>query len=210
MGDGGIRMKNDKKYPVSYEQFKDTLLRVFLERDWEYDRKFTKEEKQEFIDNNNFDFKESYEWECKNYDAGRLNAFDTPEDAHKYIMGLLLDCEMYFASKESSEKVTTAGGIDESKYPMTYNEFKNKIMELYVKAAKKRWNDSEEVARNDLKSYFKEYDTDELWSDYVNCCEWYDKSLKGLNDMPPENVFGDRHLDATYVAHIEQYVEFFG
>lgn len=202
-------MKNENEYPITYDQFKKGILNAFLEKDWKYNRKFTKDEKQEFVDNNNFDFKESYEEECNNYDEGLLNVFDTPDDINKYIMGLLFDCEMYFNSKES-QKAPEEKKIDESKYPMTYNEFKGKITELYIKLAKRKWNDSEETAINDLNNYFREYDTDELWSDYVDCCEWYDKSLKGYTEMPPENVFGDEHLSSSYIHPIEQYVEFFG
>ena len=114
----------------------------------------------------------------------------------------------YHDDKESqkSELNNLTGEI----YPITYNEFKDKIIELYVDVARKKWGDSREVALSDLEKYFKEYDTDRLKSEYIDCCEWYDKSKRGETGMPPENVFGAAHLDSSYVAIIEMYIEFFG
>ena len=130
-------MNKEKTYPVTYNVFKNRILEYFLEKDWDYNTKFTKEQKQEFLDNHNFDFKESYREECDNYDNGFKNVFTTPEDTHKYILGLLFDCEMYFNSKENEESQKSE--IDESKYPMTYKEFENTLGELFIERAPKMY-----------------------------------------------------------------------
>ena len=176
---------NDKKtYPVSYDTFKNNILKYFLEKDWSYNTEFTKEQKQEFIDNHNFDFRESYQEECDNYDDGLLNVFTTPEDTHKYVMGLLFDCENYFNSKETLE--SQKSDVDESKYPMTYNEFEKVLGELFVERAPKMYRDvSTEEAKEGWQNFLKEqgpfYDT------YKDYCEMYDNPSR--SDVPKEEVF---------------------
>ena len=176
---------NDKKtYPVSYDTFKNNILKYFLEKDWSYNTEFTKEQKQEFIDNHNFDFRESYQEECDNYDDGLLNVFTTPEDTRKYVMGLLFDCENYFNSKETLE--SQKSDVDESKYPMTYNEFEKVLGELFVERAPKMYRDvSTEEAKEGWQNFLKEqgpfYDT------YKDYCEMYDNPSK--RDVPKEEVF---------------------
>lgn len=177
-------MNEEKTYPVTYNTFKNKILEYFLEKDWEYNTKFTKEQKQEFIDNHNFDFKESYQEECDNYDKGLLNVFTTPTDTHKYILGLLFDCEMYFNSKETDE--TQKSEIDESKYPMTYKEFENTLGELFIERAPKMYRTvSTERAKEGWKNFLKEQGP--FYNTYKDYCEMYDDSTK--RDVPKEEVF---------------------
>lgn len=194
----------ENKY--TYTEFKNKLLHEFLETNDKYTRNLTRQEKQEFINQNNFDFHEAYKTETRNLEQGNQNIFETPEETQKYVKGLLFDCEVYYTDQESTKAETG----DNMKYPMTYEEFKDKITELYVDVARRRWNDSRETALADLERYFKEYDTDRLKSDYHDCCELYDKAENGETDMPVDNVFSDAHLRSAYVDHIEQYMEFFG
>jgi len=184
MGNGGIRMNDEKTYPVTYDTFKNRILEYFLEKDWDYNTHFTKEQKQEFIDKHNFDFKESYEEECENYDKGLLNVFTTPEDTHKYVLGLLFDCEMYFNSKENNESQKST--IDESKYPMTYQEFENVLKESFIERAQDTYRD---VTLDDAKEGWETFLKEEgpfhrIYNDY---CEMYDYPSK--RDVPKEEVF---------------------
>ena len=177
-------MNKEKTYPVTYNVFKNRILEYFLEKDWDYNTKFTKEQKQEFIDNHNFDFKESYREECDNYDNGFKNVFTTPEDTHKYILGLLFDCEMYFNSKENEESQKSE--IDESKYPMTYKEFENTLGELFVEDAPKMYRDvSTEDAEREWQKFLKEEGPfNRIYEEY---CEMYDNPSK--RDVSKEEVF---------------------
>ena len=173
-----------KTYPVTYETFKNKLLEQFLEKNWDYNTKFTKEQKQEFIENHNFDFTESYQEECDNYDKGLLNVFTTPEDVHKYILGLLFDCEMYFNSKEMDK--SQKSGIDESKYPMTYMEFEKTLGELFIETAPTMYTDvSTEDAKQGWQDFLKEQGP--FYSTYRDYCEMYDDHSK--RDVPQEDVF---------------------
>ena len=177
-------MNKEKTYPVTYNVFKNRILEYFLEKDWDYNTKFTKEQKQEFVDNHNFDFKESYREECDNYDNGFKNVFTTPEDTHKYILGLLFDCEMYFNSKENEEPQKSE--IDESKYPLTYKEFENTLGELFVEDAPKMYRDvSTEDAEREWKKFLKEEGPfNRVYEEY---CEMYDHPSK--RDVSKEEVF---------------------
>ena len=177
-------MNNEKTYPVTYNVFKNRILEYFLEKEWDYNTKFTKEQKQEFIDNHNFDFKESYEEECDNYDKGLLNVFSTPEDTHKYVMGLLFDCEMYFNSKENEESQKSE--IDESKYPMTYKEFENTLGELFIERAPKMYRTvSTERAKEGWLNFLKEQGPfNRIYEEY---CEMYDNPSK--RDVAKKEVF---------------------
>ena len=177
-------MNNEKTYPVTYNVFKNRILEYFLEKEWDYNTKFTKEQKQEFIDNHNFDFKESYEEECDNYDKGLLNVFSTPEDTHKYVMGLLFDCEMYFNSKENEESQKSE--IDESKYHMTYNEFENTLGEIFIERAPKMYRTvSTERAKEGWLNFLKEQGPfNRIYEEY---CEMYDNPSK--RDVAKKEVF---------------------
>lgn len=177
---------NENTYPVSYDQFKNRIIEFFIEKDWNYNTKFSKEQKIEFIENSNIDFRESYQEECANYDNGYLNVFTTPEDTHKYIMGLLFECEMYFISKTSQAESKKRNEIDESKYPMTYSEFEKTLGELFVERAPKMYRTvSTERAKEGWRNFLKEqgpfYDT------YKDYCEMYDNPSK--RDVAKEEVF---------------------
>lgn len=65
-------MRENRKYPVTYNTFKNRILEFFLEKDWNYNTTFTREQKQEFLDNHELDFTESYNEECQNYDKACL------------------------------------------------------------------------------------------------------------------------------------------
>ena len=177
-------MNEENTYPVTYNTFKNKILEYFLEKDWDYNTKFTKEQKQEFVDNHNFDFKESYREECENYDKGLKNVFNNPEDTHKYVLGLLFDCELFFNSKENKESQKSK--IDESKYPMTYSEFETVLGELFIEEAQSMYTD---VTREDAEEGWKNFLKEErpfnrIYEDY---CDMYDNPYK--TDVSKEEVF---------------------
>ena len=179
-------MNEEKTYPVSYDTFKNNILKYFLEKDWEYNTKFTKEQKQEFIDEHKFDFRESYQEECDNYDKGFINVFTTPKDTYKYILGLLFDCEMYFNSKGNEESQKSELDVDESKYPMTYKEFEKRLGELFIDKAPKMYRDvSTEEAKEEWQNFLKEQGP--FYNTYKEYCEMYDNPSK--RDVPKEEVF---------------------
>jgi len=196
-------MGENKKYPVSYNTFKNRILEFFLEKDWEYNTKFTREQKQEFLDNHEIDFQESYDEECQNYDKGLHNVFDTPGDTHKYILGLLFDCEMYFASKTLPEESTKKKVIDETKYPMTFKQFKEKMIELLIRDAGKISNVPPEQVPLDVEEFLKEQPT-YLSDIYQECCEEYDNS----SNKDKEDIFADSYLSSKYVWYWGMWMDY--
>jgi len=179
-------MNEEKTYPVSYDTFKNNILKYFLEKDWEYNTKFTKEQKQEFIDEHKFDFRESYQEECDNYDNGFKNVFTTPKDTYKYILGLLFDCEMYFNSKGNEESRKSELDVDESKYPMAYKEFEKTLGELFIDKAPKMYRDvSTEEAKEGWQEFLKEQGP--FYNTYKDYCEMYDNPSK--RDVSKDEVF---------------------
>jgi len=199
-------MNEEKRYPISYNTFKNRIIEYFIEKDWDYNTKFTKEQKIEFIENNKIDFKKSYKEECDNYDKGLLNVFTTPEDTHKYILGLLFDCEQYHNSKEDDK--TQKPKIDESKYPLTYKEFENILGELFIKRAQGMYKDvTQEDAEEGWKTFLKEEGP--FHRIYKEHCEMYDHSSK--RDVPKEEVFTKSIIEretSTIVYSMVQWVFF--
>lgn len=189
-------MNEEKTYPVTYETFKNRIINNFLEKDWEYGGHLTRQQKQEFIDKHDIDFKEDYAEECENYDKGFLNVFTTPQDTHKYILGLLFDCEMYFNSKKTVKSLKSK--IDESKYPMTYKEFEKALGEAFVKNAPKRfWDVTEDEARKDWENFLEE-DGSQRYI-YEELCKRYDKT----DEKNKERIFSDESLAASVSPLIE-------
>lgn len=190
-------------YPVSYDVFKKRILEFFIEKDWNYHTQFTKEEKLEFVESRNFDFMESYQKECENYDNGYLNVFTTPEDTHKYILGLLFDCDMYFISKTTESESEKVDKIDENKYPLTYVEFKKKMIELLIDNAGSISNVPPEDVPEDVEDFLKE-DPNYIINVYRDCCEEYDKARKSDRD----NYFSDEYLSSRYVWYWGMWLDY--
>ena len=167
-------MTKKNKYPITYQEFENSIINAFLEKDWENYEEITRQQKQEFIENKNINFKEDYELECTMYDKGVLNAFDTPGDINKYIIGLLFECQTELISKQSADKLPQKQEIDESKYPMTFKEFKKKFIEVLTENSTKQYDDiTKEEVLHDFNEYLKE-DPTFLTFAYQSCCEYYD------------------------------------
>ena len=192
-------------YPKSYDEFKEAIIKAFVENEWQYNGTvYSKKEKQEFINNHNFDFKESYEEECENYDEGRINVFENPEEAQYHILGLLYECSNYLNSThtESYKKV-------ENEYPMTFDEFKKILVESFIERSKNHGINKED-ALNNLENYYKEHDPSRLKTDYVESCHYYDKILNGEEDYPLENVFTKGYINSKYGYQLDQWINVFG
>lgn len=193
----------EKTYPVSYEVFKKRIIEIFIETEWDYITKFTKEEKVEFVENTDLNFKDSYKEECENYDKGFINVFTTPEDTHKYVMGLLFECDMYFASKTSKSESCKLDEIDESKYPLTFKQFKEKMIELLIKSAGSISNIPAEKVPQDVEEFLKEQPT-YLIDTYKECCQQYDNASKYSRDK----YFSDVYLDSMHVWYWGMWMDY--
>ena len=202
-------IKLTKEYPLTYTQVRDKLLDMFVNYDWEYKRDFTKEQKQEFLDNFNFDFHEAYRDECRNYDEGRPNIFTGDEGVY-YILGLLEECNLYYISKETIEDTSEEKVIDESKYPMTYEQFKEKILEILIRNVSQQYGDSAEKITEDYNKYLNEVSPKHVWYDYVERCEMYDLALEHPEkaNIPLEYVFDDASLSGGPVHVLEGWMYF--
>ena len=182
-----ITAYDESKYPMTYEQFKEHFLKVFVERDWNYDRNFSCEEKQEFVDKHDFDFHNYYNEECEKYDKKEHNIFENSEDKLYPVDTLIFDCDMYFISKEVLKEESEELNIDESKYPMTYNIFKEKMIGLLIKHTNHYKMSKEEVTA-DLMEFFKN-EHDYLLSSYSEKCEKYDELMANNHTVQASHVF---------------------
>lgn len=113
-------------------------------------------------------------------------------------MGLLFDCENYFNSKETLE--SQKSDVDESKYPMTYNEFEKVLGELFVERAPKMYRTvSTERAKEGWRNFLKEqgpfYDT------YKDYCEMYDNPSR--SDVPREEVFSRNNIGKNTYSMVQ-------
>ena len=116
------------KYPLSYEEFKEKLINLFINDETHfYGKKYTKEEKKEYITNeDDDDFKQYYRNACYKYDIGENKNFND-DDLIFLIESLSIGCHSYFYRKNSSKK------FEKGKPPLTMDEFKDKVLNLYFK-----------------------------------------------------------------------------
>lgn len=188
---------------MSYEEFKNKILKLFLENEWEYHKKFTREEKQEFIDNHEFDthvfdYHEAYMNECKNYDEGKANAFNNNDEASRYMRGLLDDCDLYFFSK--AYPLVGYEKIDESKYPMSYKEFYKILRENLLVNAVEYMKVPEDEAKKRIDHYFRP-ESDDGYGYYLKSCEIYDK-YKAEGDPAYKKIFTPSTINSFHTSSI--------
>ena len=111
---------------LSIEEFKEKIINLFLnEEEYYYRKKYSKEEKEEFIKYDN-DFKQDYRNACYHYDIGENKNFSA-KDLFFIVESLSVGCHSYFYRKNSSVK------LEKGKYPMTMDEFKEKVTDLFFK-----------------------------------------------------------------------------
>jgi len=91
---------------------------------------------------------------------------------------------MYFNSKKNNESQKST--IDESKYPMTYQEFENVLKESFIERAQDTYRD---VTLDDAKEGWETFLKEEgpFHNIYEDYCEMYDYPSK--RDVPKEEVF---------------------
>lgn len=66
----------EKKYPMKYNEFKEKIIKLFLdEEEYYYGKKYSKKEKEEFL-NYRGDFKQNYRNACYYYDIGENKNFN--------------------------------------------------------------------------------------------------------------------------------------
>jgi|GEM_PF-1600729 len=187
-----ISAYDESKYPMTYEEFKENFLKVFVEREWEYNRNFSCEEKQEFVNNHDFDFHEYYNEECEKYDKKERNIFESSEDKLYPVDRLLFDCDMYYISKEVIKEESEELNIDESKYPMNYQEFKEKMIGSLFKHTNHYKMSKDEVI-SDLIEFF-ENDPRYLLYSYREKCEEYDELIANSHTVQATYVFCEGRL----------------
>lgn len=187
-----ITAYDESKYPLTYEQFKEHLLRIFVEREFDYDRTFSCEEKQEFVDNHDFDFHEYYNSECEKYDKNQPNLLELSEDQIYPVDALFFDCDIYYISKEVLKEESEEVNIDESKYPLTYSLFKEKMIGSLIKHTNRYVMSKDEVI-SDLIEFF-ENDPEYLLYSYHKKCEEYDELIADSRTVQAKYVFCDDRI----------------
>ena len=58
-------MTKKNNYPITYQEFENSIINAFLEKDWENYEEITRQQKQEFIENKNINFKETMNWNAQ-------------------------------------------------------------------------------------------------------------------------------------------------
>lgn len=84
--------------------------------------------------------------------------------------------------------------VDESKYPMTYQEYEDKVIKLFLKN-----NPSNKKGRLEFLDKLLEEDPDFIYARYADDCYSYDHT----NLDPPERVFWDYLLMSRPVHVLE-------
>ena len=185
---------DESKYPMTYEEFKEQLLKIFIEQDWTYDRKFSREDKKEFVDCHEFDFHDHYNKECEKYDSNKTNFFEKNDEYEIPIKKLLFDCDIYHITKELSGTSHELKKVAESSYPLNYQEFKEKMIGLLIKKTQHYKIPKKEVL-SDLKREFND-DPDCLLHYYRSQCEDYDKAISQKRSIEASYVFCDSRLSS--------------
>lgn len=98
--------------------------------------------------------------------------------------------EMAKELEQMGSETTFELDIDESKYPMTFEEFKTKIKDKIISNSVKRYHVSEDEASNDLEGYLNE-NPQTIEGEYLDCCEYYDDCKEHYGEV---ERFNERHL----------------
>lgn len=182
---------------MTYEKFKNTILDLFINNDdIYYEKKYSKKERQEFVDNNNFDYKDAYKEECNAYDEGDKTVFEK-ENLETYLINLSFECFIYHGSKDEPVKE-----IDESEYPMTLDEFTEKVTEKLIEDCHNIYGDDRETTLGDLNNALQE-DSTLISAEYDRYCDIYDNSL-GRSDVSEIYPF-DKLSNAVYAIRMWLY-----
>jgi len=183
---------------MNYDSFKNKIIELFLnDKEIIYEKEYSKEEKQEFIDNHKFDYHESYEDECKAYDKGDKTVFQI-NNLKAYLFNLAFECFLYHTAKNQSAK-----DIVEELYPMTLNEFTEKVTDELIKECHNIYGDDRETTLKDLNKALED-DPTIISAQYRSYCNDYDKS-QGRDDVPENYPFNNL---SNAVYHIRMWLYF--
>ena len=58
-------MTKKNNYPITYQEFENSIINAFLEKDWENYEEITRQQKQEFIENKNINLKKTMNWNAQ-------------------------------------------------------------------------------------------------------------------------------------------------
>jgi len=170
---------------MNYETYKEKILKLFLEDDEvTYEQEYTRDEKQEFLDENTFDYHEAYEAECRAYDKGDVDVFGD-DNLKSYLFNLAFECHLYHQNKEGDDVESV-----KADYPMTLSEFTEKVTEELVKVCHNVYGDSRETTLNDLDKALEE-DSSLISAEYDRYCYTYDKASGRDDDFPVDYPFND-------------------
>ena len=140
---------------MSYEEFKKRAVGLFLQRG-------NKKEDIWYITENQKNFKRKYEARCSRFDNGNLDAF-----SDENIIGFIKSIERHIH-------------IDNTEYPMNYDQFKNRLIELFLETG-----DREDKIK--FLNELLEEDPFFIKNMYRHACYEYEKKVID----PPEKVFED-------------------
>ena len=138
---------------MSYEEYKERIIELFLERG-------NNEEDIWYLTEKNFN--RWYEVFSEDFDSGKLNAF-SDENLIGYIETIEDDIRM-----------------DNTEYPMSYEQFKNRVIELFLETG-----DREDKIK--FLNELLEEDPFFIKNMYRHACYEYEKKVID----PPEKVFED-------------------
>ena len=182
---------------MNYEEFKNKILNLFInDSEVIYEQDYTKKEKQEFIDNNTFDYHQAYEEECEEYDNGDKTVFQD-DNLKTYLLNLSFECHLYHQAKNQSTKENK-----NTKYPMTLDEFTEKVTEELIKDCNKIYGDSREATLKDLDEALSE-DSTLISAEYMRYCDIYD-NVTDRNELPKNYPF-DNLSNAVYAIRTWMY-----
>lgn len=149
-------MQNNE--PLSFDEFKKRMIDLFLERG-------NKKEDIWYLTENLKNFKGKYETRCEMFKNGNLNAF-----SYENLIGHV---------KSTEDNIR----MDNTEYPMSYEQFKNRVIELFLETG-----DREDKIK--FLNELLEEDPCYIKNMYRDVCYRYERTY--LN--PPEMLFDDDHL----------------
>ena len=153
--------------PISYDEFKKRMIDLFLERG-------NKKEDMWYLTEDLKNFKRKYETRCEMFKNGNLNAF-----SYENLIGHV---------KSTEDNIR----MDNTEYPMSYEQFKNRVIELFLETG-----DREDKIK--FLNELLEEDPCYIKNSYRDTCSDYERKVID----PPEKVFEDyllpvRDLEMLY------------
>lgn len=177
---------------MNYDEFKEKIIKAFHDIKWHY-LSFTDKEKEEFINKGNPDFHNYYENDYMKLEDASIKEQELL--ISRIALNLFDECDSYFNDtpiKNFSDNEVEK--VDESKYPMSFKEFMKTYKRLLIEDAVNDRGVSEDTAKKDIDSLFKD-GTDDGYNTYKKHCDAYDDyKSKGWD---PELVFKEPAISSS-------------